>query len=88
MIPSTKGWRLAVLGLVSVWLLVVCTLDSSRPVPHSPSLHYYEILPFLGNFAQYYFSTESDDLKNPLCRPSSYSPPDSFWIFLSSELRR
>jgi len=37
MIPSTKGWRLAALGLASVWLVVVCTRDSSRPVPSPPS---------------------------------------------------
>ena len=37
MIPSTKGWCLAVLGLAFVWLVLVCTLDSSRPVPPSTS---------------------------------------------------
>ena len=37
MIPSTKGWRLAALGLASVWLVVVCARDSSRPVPSPPS---------------------------------------------------
>jgi len=37
MIPSTKGWRLAVLGLAPVWWVVVSTLNSSRPVPPSPS---------------------------------------------------
>jgi len=36
MIPSTKGWRLAVL-LALVWLVVVCTLNSSCPMPPSPS---------------------------------------------------
>ena len=37
MIPSTKGWRLAALGLASIWLVVVCTRDSSRPVLSPPS---------------------------------------------------
>ena len=36
MIPSTKGWRLAALAS-SVWLVVVCIRDSSRPVPSPPS---------------------------------------------------
>ena len=37
MISSTKGWRLAVLGLALVWWVVVCTLNSSRHVSPSPS---------------------------------------------------
>ena len=36
-IPSTKGWRLAALGLASVWLVVVCIRDKSRLVPSPPS---------------------------------------------------
>jgi len=143
MIPSTKGWGLAALGLASIWLVVVCIRDSSRPVPSPPSsllrdsslcrgfcsicirIYWFSSLRAFNSSSflrlnssnwrfisrcisaatvfwstaalvdtillenclasrwapiipdRYYFSAEPEDLKNPLCRTSSYSSLDS-----------
>jgi len=36
---------------------------------------------------RYYFGAEPDDLKNPLCRTSSWSSLDSSWASQPSALR-
>ena len=70
MIPSTKGWRLAALGLASVWLVVVCARDSSRLVP-SPPFSLLRDSSLWGDSAQFALASASSPLLGRSILPRS-----------------